>query len=55
MQKLPRPAGVAGVVCTLEPDKQGNLSEVVQQLDASVVAEVQELLFAPVDSESESE
>jgi hypothetical protein len=46
---------VAGVVCTLEPDKQGNLSEVVQQLDASVVAEVQELLFDDVDIGGESE
>jgi hypothetical protein len=55
VQKLPRPAGVAGVVYTLEPDKQGNLTEVLQRLDPSVVADVEELLFAPVDSDSETE
>jgi hypothetical protein len=55
VQKLPRPTGVAGVVYTLEPDKQGDLSEVLQQLDAAVVAGVEELLFAPVDSDSEME
>jgi hypothetical protein len=48
-------AGVAGVVYTLEPDKQGDLSKILQQLDPSEVAEVEELLFAPVDSDSESE
>jgi hypothetical protein len=55
VQKLPRPAGVAGVVCTLEPDKQGYLSEILQQLDPSLVAEVEELLFDDVDIGSESE
>lgn len=55
VQKLPRPAGVAGVVYTMEPDVEGDVSEVLQQLDPAVVAEVKELLFAPVDSDSETE
>jgi hypothetical protein len=32
----------------MEPDVEGDLSEVVQQLDAAVGEEVEELLFAPV-------
>jgi hypothetical protein len=55
VQKLPRPAGVAGVIYTMEPDVEGNLSEVLKQLDPAVVAEVEELLFAPVDSDNETE
>jgi hypothetical protein len=55
VQKLPRLAGVAGVVYTMEPDVEGDLSEVLQQLDPAVVAEVEELLFAPVDSDHETE
>jgi hypothetical protein len=54
VQKLPRPA-VAGVVYAMEPDVEGDLSEVVQQLDAAVVEEVEELLFAPADSDGETE
>jgi hypothetical protein len=49
VQKLPRPAGVSGVVFILEPDEQGDVSEVLQQLDPEMVSEVKELLFAPVD------
>lgn len=55
VQKLPRPAGVAGVVYLLAPDTRGDVSEVLQQLDPAVVAEVEEVLFAPVDSDSETE
>jgi hypothetical protein len=50
VQKLRRPAGVAGVVYTLEPDVPG---EVLQQLDPAVVADVVMLLFDDVDSGSE--
>jgi hypothetical protein len=39
----------------MEPDVEGNLSEVLKQLDPAVVAEVEELLFAPVDSDNETE
>lgn len=55
VQKLPRSAGVAGDAYPMEPHIEGDLSEVLKQLHPALVAEIEELLFAPVDSNSEIE